>query len=258
LVVVVLLVAVAAPVRSDVPRDHTTRCQRRARRPRITAGQRAAIRHRHVRVSSAELRRWMAMTPPPLDLRAPGAASPFVMTPDATGVFDAAALATAQEAFRYRVDGSTHAVHPRLLSLVYAAVRHFRVPYVHVISGYRSGNPTSRHAMGRAIDFVLPGVTDTSLAAWARRQGFVGVGIYPTSGFVHMDVRSRSYFWRDTSGPSERSREFPILRSLAARYDREARERGEAPTAEEHADADEDDASETDGTSPSASDAGVR
>jgi len=185
------------------------------------------------------------MTPPPLDLRPVGAPTPFVITPDTSGAFDAAALATAEQAFRYRVDGSTHPVHPRLLALVYAAVRHFRVPYVYVISGYRSGNPTSRHEMGRAIDFVLPGVTDTSLAGWARQQGFVGVGIYPTSGFVHLDVRARSYFWRDASGPSEPSHERPILRSQAMRYDREARARGVEPVEDPRPDTDEDDADES-------------
>lgn len=171
------------------------------------------------------------MTPPPLVLRPVGAPTPFTLTPiDATaGSFDDAALAIARDALAYRVDGSTHDIHPRLLALVYAAVRHFRVPYVHVISGYRSGNPSSRHGQGRAIDLVLPGVTDTRLAAWLRPQGFVGVGIYPTSGFVHLDVRARSYFWRDASGPSERNRERPILRALGPRYDRAARARGVEP-----------------------------
>jgi len=116
-----------------------------------------------------------------------------------------------------------------LVSLVYGAVRHFRVPYVNVVSGYRSGNPTSRHGQGRAIDFVLPGIADVRLAAWLRLQGFVGVGIYPTSGFVHLDVRARSYYWRDVSGPRERNHERPILRALASRHDREARARGAEP-----------------------------
>lgn len=228
----VLVAAAAAPSGDDRAREAASSCQRRrARRPRITAAQRRASQRRHVRATTAETRRWAALTPPPLVLRPVGAPSPFTLTPidPSAGTFDDAGLATAREALAYRVDGSTHDIHPRLLSLVYAAVRHFRVPYVHVISGYRSGNPSSRHGQGRAIDLVLPGVTDTRLAAWLRPQGFVGVGIYPTSGFVHLDVRARSYFWRDASGPSERNRERPILRALGPRYDRAARARGVEP-----------------------------
>jgi len=200
--------------------------RRRSRRPRVTAAERRAISHRHAAASAAEVRRWLAMSPPPLVLRVAGAADPFSVVPDAAGEFDAIALAVVQRALAYRRDGSTHAIHPRLVALVYAAVRQFHAPYVNVVSGYRSGNPTSRHGQGRAIDLVLPGIGDTRLAAWLRAQGFVGVGIYPTSGFVHLDVRARSYFWRDTSGPSEPSHERPMLARLAARYDRDARSRG--------------------------------
>jgi hypothetical protein len=126
-------------------------------------------------------------------------------------------------------DGETHPIHPRLVELVYRAVRYFRAPYVHVISGYRPGRPSSRHAQGRAIDFVLPGISDRRLAGFLRPQGFVGVGIYPVSGFVHLDVRGRSHFWSDSSGPSEPNRERPMLREQAARYDVAARRLGIEP-----------------------------
>jgi hypothetical protein len=154
------------------------------------------------------------------------------------GGFDEGSLALAQRAFASREDGAEHPVHPRLLDLVYRAVRHFRVPYVTVVSGYRSGNPRSRHGQGRAIDLALPGVADRRLAAFLRPQGFVGVGIYPTSGFVHLDVRARSYFWSDVSGPGQRNRERPILRNLARRFDRIARALGAEPTVD-HPDAPE-------------------
>ena len=57
--------------------------------------------------------------------------------------------------------------------------------------------------------------------------GFAGVGIYPVSGFVHVDVRERSYFWVDTSGPGKRSRVRGILADLAAKSDSQAIARGE-------------------------------
>lgn len=149
------------------------------------------------------------------------------------GGFDADDLAAAAAALAFHDDGSEHPIEPRLVELVYRASRHFRAPWVTVISGYRPGRSSSRHAHGRAIDFVLPGVADRRLAAWARRIGFVGVGIYPVSGFVHLDVRERSYFWSDSSGPGEENRERAILRSQWARADRDARRRGETPTSDD-------------------------
>jgi uncharacterized protein YcbK (DUF882 family) len=224
-------------------------CQRvrRARAPRITAAQRRAIRGRHRAASPAEIAAWQRQTPPPLVLRPVGSSERFTLVPDDdAGTFSAAALGLAEQAFAYRVDGTTRAIHPRLLALVYETVRHFRVPYVHLVSGVRSGRPSSRHAQGRAIDMSLPGISDARLAAWLRPRGFVGVGIYPTSGFVHLDVRGRSYFWRDLSGPSERSRERPMLAPSCARYDRLARARGVEPVPDLHAGA-ADDGAEAEG-----------
>jgi hypothetical protein len=122
-----------------------------------------------------------------------------------------------------------HPISPRLLDLVYRAMRHFNAPLVHVVSGYRPDRAGSRHTQGRAIDMVLPGVTNEELADYVRTYGFVGVGIYPKSGFVHLDVRDTSYFWVDDSLPDERSRGVPILTTLAAQADRVAAARGDAP-----------------------------
>lgn len=172
----------------------------------------------------------MHQTPQPLVFR-PIARFPRVeLIPNEDGTFDAQNVSLAEQAFAYRDDGTTHAIHPRLLELVYRAVRHFHAPYVHVISGYRSGRAESRHAQGRAVDMVLPGVTDRRLASYLRPQGFVGVGIYPTSGFVHLDVRARSYFWSDSSGPGQSNRERQIMRTLGPRFDRIARALGASPT----------------------------
>ena len=100
------------------------------------------------------------------------------------------------------------------------------------MSGYRTPAAIasargSNHGRGRAIDVVVPGASDADVAKLAREMGFMGVGIYPTSGFVHVDVRDRSYFWIDSSGPGGRNRERGILADVAARADREATARGE-------------------------------
>jgi uncharacterized protein YcbK (DUF882 family) len=71
----------------------------------------------------------------------------------------------------------------------------------HVISGYRSpaSNALLRqeghgvaarsfHMQGRAIDIRLPGIDLTRLRDTAVRLGRGGVGYYPASNFVHVDV----------------------------------------------------------------------
>ncbi|GEM_PF-836886 len=230
-----LLAAVPGP---SAEADRGVTCQRRGRarrvrRPRLTAAQRRAIRRRHARAPRTAIAAWLAHEPPPLVLRPVRGGSHTLAPAGPEGGFEEAALALAAAALAHPDDGAEHPIEPRLVELVYDAVRHFRAPWVHVISGYRPGSATSRHAHGRAIDFVLPGVSDRRLAAWARRQGFVGVGIYPVSGFVHLDVRERSYFWTDSSGPSEANRERPVLRREWARADRDARRRGVEPTSDD-------------------------
>jgi uncharacterized protein YcbK (DUF882 family) len=125
--------------------------------------------------------------------------------------------------------GDEHPVDPRTLSLVYRIQTHFGAPEVRVVSGYRVPKPGSHsnHGKGRAIDMVVPGVPDEEVARFARDIGFVGVGVYPTSQFVHVDIRPRSYFWVDFSGPRMKNRERGILGDLAAKSDAAALARGQ-------------------------------
>jgi uncharacterized protein YcbK (DUF882 family) len=125
--------------------------------------------------------------------------------------------------------GDEHPVDPRTLAFVYRVQTHFGVPEVRVISGYRVPKPGSRsnHGKGRAVDLVVPGVADEEVARFARDAGFAGVGVYPTSQFVHIDIRPRSYFWVDYSGPHMKNRERGILADVAARSDAAALSRGQ-------------------------------
>jgi uncharacterized protein YcbK (DUF882 family) len=127
--------------------------------------------------------------------------------------------------------GEEHPIDPRTLSLAYRIQRHFGVPEIRVVSGYRVPLRGSRsnHGKGRAIDLIVPGTPDEEVARFARELGFVGVGVYPTSQFVHVDIRPRSYFWVDTSGPHMRNRERGILGDLAGRSDLAAAARGDKP-----------------------------
>jgi uncharacterized protein YcbK (DUF882 family) len=147
-----------------------------------------------------------------------------------TGGFASSDLARLEQLLR-AAGGEEHPVDPRTLGLVYRIQRHFEVPEIRVVSGYRVPKPGSHsnHGKGRAIDLVVPGTPDEEVARFAREMGFTGVGVYPTSQFVHVDIRPRSYFWVDYSGPRMKNRETGILGDLAAHADAAAVARGEPP-----------------------------
>ncbi|HVU52005.1 MAG TPA: DUF882 domain-containing protein [Polyangia bacterium] len=112
---------------------------------------------------------------------------------------------------RCHYTNKTHAMNPRLARLLYQAGRHWPGQRVEVVSGYRSPtvakNPHSPHMKGLACDFRVAGVKNTELRDYLRaNMKKVGVGYYPNSSFVHLDVRKdRSAFWIDYSGPGERA-----------------------------------------------------
>lgn len=94
----------------------------------------------------------------------------------------------------------------RLLWYLYLVGQHFDAP-LEVVSGYRSRERmTSRHRHMKAVDFRIRGASPKSIWTWAKRFDNVGLGWYPTSKFVHMDVREKSAYWIDDSGPGQRSR----------------------------------------------------
>jgi uncharacterized protein YcbK (DUF882 family) len=103
-----------------------------------------------------------------------------------------------------------HPMNMRLARLIYQTGRHWPGHRI-VVSGYRSPsvakNPRSPHMKGLACDFRVEGVKDTELRDYLRRTfDKVGVGYYPNSSFVHLDVRKdRSAFWIDYSGPGDRA-----------------------------------------------------
>jgi uncharacterized protein YcbK (DUF882 family) len=148
------------------------------------------------------------------------------------GGFSASDLDLAAAVMRDPGTASRYPVEPRLLDLALRIQTHFGAEEVRVLSGYRrpARGGRSNHGKGRAIDLIIPGTPDGDVAAFARTLGFVGVGIYPVSGFVHVDVRDRSYFWSDSSGPGKKNRERGILGDLARASDRDAMTRGEHPT----------------------------
>ncbi len=145
-----------------------------------------------------------------------------------TGAFSAHELDRAAHLLREPSTGNEHPVEPRIVDVLYKIALKFDAQEIRVVSGYRTPRGgASNHGKGRAVDVVVPGTTDDDVAKFARELGFMGVGIYPVSGFVHVDVRDRSYFWIDSSGPGKKNRERGILGDVAARADAAAAARGE-------------------------------
>jgi uncharacterized protein YcbK (DUF882 family) len=150
----------------------------------------------------------------------------------ARGGFASSALDRAAFVLREPASGNEHPVEPRLLDVLYAIQTHFSAQEIRVVSAYRTPHrgTGSNHGRGRAADFIVPGTSDEEVARFAREIGFCGVGVYPASGFVHVDVRDRSYFWIDSSAPGRRNRERGIFGDLAKKSDEQALARGEHAT----------------------------
>ena len=77
---------------------------------------------------------------------------------------------------------------------------HFGKP-VYINSGYRcakhnkavGGASSSYHTKGMAADIVVEGVAPAEVAKYAESIGILGIGLY--SNFVHIDTRTRKFFW---------------------------------------------------------------
>jgi uncharacterized protein YcbK (DUF882 family) len=98
-------------------------------------------------------------------------------------------------------------MHPRTLEVVAAISRHFGDAKVEVVSGYRArpyGAPHSKHFLGRAMDVHVEGVPARQVAAWVWKNfRRVGVGLYPSQDFVHVDTREEDVRWTDHSRHGE-------------------------------------------------------
>jgi uncharacterized protein YcbK (DUF882 family) len=126
----------------------------------------------------------------------------FPFLPD--GTLDPAAAGEIERVMRDHHTDALHPVNPRLVKLLYRLADHFGARQITIVSGYRQPGDEAEaghHGRGNAVDIALAGVNLPSLARFARQLGRVGVGLYPNAGFIHLDVRERSYFWVDRSGP---------------------------------------------------------
>jgi uncharacterized protein YcbK (DUF882 family) len=118
------------------------------------------------------------------------------------GCYEPQAMTAINKILRDFRTGEIHPIDPRLLNLLSDLnTRMESAAAFEVISGYRSPQTNSMlherskgvaskslHMDGIAIDVRLPGSALTSLHDCALKLGKGGVGFYPTSNFVHVDV----------------------------------------------------------------------
>jgi uncharacterized protein YcbK (DUF882 family) len=104
--------------------------------------------------------------------------------------------------------GSEHEIDPRLVRLIVRVSDTFGGRPVRVVSGYREHSyfEESKHKVGHAFDFSIPGVPNAVLRDYLRTLPNVGVGYYPNSTHVHLDVRDAAAYWIDEAGPGEAPR----------------------------------------------------
>lgn len=98
--------------------------------------------------------------------------------------------------------GETAPIKVRLVDLLYAMQRRIGTSKaINIVSGYRSPETNamlrrsrrgvaknSYHISGMAVDIKIPGYTTSQVAGLANSLNVGGVGYYPRSGFVHVDV----------------------------------------------------------------------
>lgn len=99
----------------------------------------------------------------------------------------------------------------RLLKLLVLVSDTFGGRPLYIVSGYRmtSHYRDSRHKTSQAIDFSVTGVPNAVVRDYLRTLDNVGVGYYPNSSFLHLDVRPKTTYWVDYAGPGEAPRKTP-------------------------------------------------
>lgn len=108
--------------------------------------------------------------------------------------------------------GGTHPRVPeRLLHLLVRVSDTFGGRPIRIVSGYRTSSyyEDSRHKHSAAVDFSIAGVPNEIVRDFLREFDDVGVGYYPNSSFVHLDVRPQAAYWVDYAGPGEPPRSSP-------------------------------------------------
>src|SRR5262252_2296210 len=91
-------------------------------------------------------------------------------------------------------------IDPRLIDLLYRIAQRTHQK-LQLVSGFRapmfSLAALSYHTRGMAADIRIPGMTPLMARDLAESMGVHGLGYYPVSGFIHVDVRDDFTRWTD-------------------------------------------------------------
>lgn len=124
-----------------------------------------------------------------------------VFNPD--GSYSVDALKAVTHLLRCKRTDTEKEIEPRLLAVLSHVYDHFGGKRIEVVSGFRNQRRTSSyHYKASAADIRVPGVKPLKLRAFVESldAGGMGIGLYPRTGFVHVDVRPPpSYRWIDYS-----------------------------------------------------------
>lgn len=122
------------------------------------------------------------------------------------GSFNDASLAKLDDMFRCVRTGEVRAVRAELYEQLSRIYDHFGGKRVELVSGFRfAERDSSRHFHASAMDIRIRDVSIRDMYGYAESldQGHMGIGLYPNSGFIHVDFRAPgepSYRWTDWSG----------------------------------------------------------
>jgi uncharacterized protein YcbK (DUF882 family) len=118
----------------------------------------------------------------------------------ATGELEAETYRRLRHLMRCQRTGAETPIDPRLLDLLYRISQRTHQT-IQIVSGFRapmfSMATLSYHTRGMAADIRIPGMTPLMVRDLAESMGVGGLGYYPVSGFVHVDVRDDHARWID-------------------------------------------------------------
>jgi len=117
-----------------------------------------------------------------------------------TGEVDAAGYARLRHMMRCQRTTAETPIDPRLIDLLYRIAQRTHQK-LQLVSGFRapmfSLATLSYHTRGMAADIRIPGMTPLMARDLAESMGVHGLGYYPVSGFIHVDVRDDNSRWTD-------------------------------------------------------------
>jgi uncharacterized protein YcbK (DUF882 family) len=125
------------------------------------------------------------------------------------GVLDPTSKQQIDHLMRCLRTDSAKPIDPRLVDILHDIAREVDKP-LWLVSGYRAPlnwHEHNFHNRAQAADIRVEGMPAWKLRNIARKLGIRGVGYYPTTNMIHVDVRDDPYFWTDWSGPHQRGLE---------------------------------------------------